>query len=62
MSDVEDAPHGNLMLGEESTTKIIIDTFNQAGFDGSRDLQQSYKFIEGQTMPQWRQPGWGDPR
>ncbi len=59
MSDVERRATWNLMLGEESTTKIIIDTFNQAGFDGSRDLQQSYKFIEGQTMPQWRQPGMG---
>lgn len=59
MSDVERRATWNLMLGEESTTKVIIDTFNQAGFDGSKDLQQSYKFIEGQTMPQWRQPGMG---
>jgi succinate dehydrogenase/fumarate reductase flavoprotein subunit len=43
------------MLGEESTTKIIIDTFNQAGFDPSRDLQQSYKYIEGNSPPQWRE-------
>jgi succinate dehydrogenase/fumarate reductase flavoprotein subunit len=56
MSDVERRSTWNLMLGEESTTKIIIDTFNQAGFDGSRDLQQSYKHIEGQSPPQWREP------
>ena len=59
MSDVERRSTWNLMLGEESTTKIIIDTFNQAGFDGSRDLQQSYKHIEGQSMPQWRDPAHG---
>ncbi len=45
------------MLGEESTTKIIIDTFNKAGFDISKDLQQSYRFIEGAGMPQWRNGG-----
>lgn len=59
MPDVERRATWNLMLGEESTTKIIIDTFNQAGFDGSRDLQQSYKFLEGESMPQWRSPGSG---
>jgi hypothetical protein len=59
MSDVERRATWNLMLGEESTTKIIIDTFNQAGYDGSRDLLQSYKFLEGESMPQWRSPGMG---
>jgi succinate dehydrogenase/fumarate reductase flavoprotein subunit len=57
MSDVERRATWNLMLGEESTTKIIIDTFNKAGFDGSRDLQQSYKFLEGNSLPQWREGG-----
>jgi succinate dehydrogenase/fumarate reductase flavoprotein subunit len=46
-----------LMLGEESTTRIIMDTFNQAGFDESRDLLQSYRFIEGASLPQWRDAG-----
>jgi succinate dehydrogenase/fumarate reductase flavoprotein subunit len=55
MSDVERRATWNLMLGEESTTKIIIDTFNKAGFDGSRDLQQSYKYIEGNSPSQWRE-------
>jgi succinate dehydrogenase/fumarate reductase flavoprotein subunit len=57
MSDVERRATWNLMLGEESTTKIIIDTFNKAGFDGSRDLQMSYKMIEGNSLPQWREGG-----
>jgi succinate dehydrogenase/fumarate reductase flavoprotein subunit len=57
MSDVERRSTWNLMLGEESTTKIIMDTFNQAGYDESRDLLQSYKFIEGAGLPQWRNGG-----
>ena len=59
MSDVERRATWNLMLGEESTTKIIIDTFNKGGYDPSRDLLQSYKFIEGASMPQWRDAGFG---
>ncbi len=59
MSDVERRATWNLMLGEESTTRIIIDTFNQAGFDPSRDLQQAYKFMEGSSLPQWREAGYG---
>jgi succinate dehydrogenase/fumarate reductase flavoprotein subunit len=47
------------MLGEESTTKIIIDTFNKAGYDPGRDLLQAYKFIEGASLPQWREAGYG---
>ena len=59
MPDVERRATWNLMLGEESTTKIIIDTFNKAGYDESRDLLQSYKFIEGNSLPQWGEPGYG---
>jgi succinate dehydrogenase/fumarate reductase flavoprotein subunit len=47
------------MLGEESTTKIIMDTFNEAGYDESRDLLQSYKYLEGSSLPQWRDAGNG---
>jgi len=59
MPDVERRATWNLMLGEESTTKIIIDTFNKAGYDESRDLLQSYKYIEGNSPPQWGEPGYG---
>ncbi len=59
MPDVERRATWNLMLGEESTTKIIIDTFNKAGYDESRDLLQSYKYIEGNSLPQWREAGYG---
>jgi succinate dehydrogenase/fumarate reductase flavoprotein subunit len=59
MPDVERRATWNLMLMEESTTKIIMDTFNQAGYDESRDLLQSYKFLEGNSPPQWQDPGRG---
>jgi succinate dehydrogenase/fumarate reductase flavoprotein subunit len=59
MSDFERRATWNLMLGEESTTKIIIDTFNKAGYDCSRDLQMAYKFIEASSPPQWGEPGYG---
>lgn len=59
MSEVERRVTWNLMLGEEATTKIIIDTFNKAGYDPKRDLLQSYKFIEGPSLPQWREAGYG---
>jgi succinate dehydrogenase/fumarate reductase flavoprotein subunit len=59
MPDVERRATWNLMLGEESTTKIIIKTFNDAGYDPSRDLLQSYKYIEGNSLPQWGEGGHG---
>jgi succinate dehydrogenase/fumarate reductase flavoprotein subunit len=46
MPEVERNATWKLMLGEESTVRIITDTFNDAGYDPSRDLLQSYKFIE----------------
>jgi succinate dehydrogenase/fumarate reductase flavoprotein subunit len=60
MPEVERKATWKLMLGEESTTKIITSTFNEAGYDESRDLLQSYKFIEGNSLPQWGQ-GSGGP-
>ncbi|MBN2038846.1 MAG: FAD-binding protein [Spirochaetes bacterium] len=59
MPDVERDVTWKLMLGEESTTKIIIDTFNKAGYDESRDLLQSYKYLEGESLPQWFEAGYG---
>jgi succinate dehydrogenase/fumarate reductase flavoprotein subunit len=44
-----------MMLGEESTTRIIVDTFNEAGFNPAEDFLQSYALIEGFSLPQWRQ-------
>ncbi len=59
MPEVERKATWNLMLGEEATTRVIIDTFNRGGFDISKDLLQSYKFLEGNSLPQWRDAGYG---
>jgi succinate dehydrogenase/fumarate reductase flavoprotein subunit len=59
MSDVERRATWNLMLGEESTTKIIIDSYKKAGYDPARDLLISYKFIEGSSIPQWQEAAYG---
>ena len=50
-----------LMLGEESTTKVITDTYERAGFDPSKHLLQNYAFIEGETHSQWRTARGGGP-
>jgi succinate dehydrogenase/fumarate reductase flavoprotein subunit len=55
MKDIERKVIWDMMLKEESTTKIIVDTFNAAGFNSSKDLLANYALIEGLSMPQWRQ-------
>ena len=45
----------NLMLTEESTTKIMVKTMTEGGFDPTRDQIMNYKFIELQTPPQYRE-------
>jgi hypothetical protein len=59
MSEVERRTTWNMMLGEESTTKILINTMKDGGFDLGRDQLLSYKLIEGSSLPQWRSPGTG---
>ena len=59
MPEVERRVTWNLMLGEESTTRVFINTMKQGGFDINRDLLLSYKYIEGQSLPQWRDAGYG---
>jgi succinate dehydrogenase/fumarate reductase flavoprotein subunit len=51
----------DLMLGEESTCKIITDSYEKAGFDPSKHLLQNYSFIEGNSPQQWRTAGGGGP-
>ncbi len=51
----------NLMLGEESTTKIITSTYERAGFDPKQHLLQNYNFIEGENHSQWRTARGGGP-
>jgi succinate dehydrogenase/fumarate reductase flavoprotein subunit len=59
MSEIERNVTWKMMLGEEATTKIIIDTYNKGGFDPSRDMLQNYRILEGESLPQWREAGYG---
>jgi len=61
MPDIERKTTWKLMLGEESTTKIITETYERAGFDPSKHLLQNYAFIEGETHSQWRTARGGGP-
>jgi len=61
MPEIERKVTWNLMLGEESTTKIITKSYEKAGFDPSKHLLQNYQFIEGISPSQWRNAGGGGP-
>ena len=49
----------DLMLTEESTTKIMVRTMEQNGFDKHRDQVLNYTFIEVQPSEQYRDPAGG---
>jgi succinate dehydrogenase/fumarate reductase flavoprotein subunit len=61
MPDIERRATWDLMLGQESTTKIITSTYERAGFDPKRHLLQGYAFMEGETHSQWRTARGGGP-
>ena len=49
----------NLMLNEESTTKIMVKTMTEGGFDYKRDQIMNYSLMEFQSPQQYREPGRG---
>ena len=49
----------NLMLNEESTTKIMVKTMTEGGFDYKRDQIMNYNLMEFQGSQQYREPGRG---
>jgi succinate dehydrogenase/fumarate reductase flavoprotein subunit len=61
MKDVERRATWDLMLKEESTCKVITDSYEKAGYDPSKHLLQNYSFIEGNSPSQWRTAGGGGP-
>ncbi len=62
MPEIERNVNWGMMIGEESTTKALLDMYNQAGFDPSKDLLPSYSLIEGASPPQWRSVDSGGDR
>jgi succinate dehydrogenase/fumarate reductase flavoprotein subunit len=61
MPEVERRVTWNLMLGEESTTRVIIDTYNESGFDPAKHQLMNYQFFEGQSPAQWRNANHSGP-
>ncbi|MBR2520688.1 MAG: FAD-binding protein [Oscillospiraceae bacterium] len=49
----------DLMLTEESTTKIMVQTMEAGGFDKHRDQIMNYTLIEAQPSQQYRDPAGG---
>jgi succinate dehydrogenase/fumarate reductase flavoprotein subunit len=59
MPDVERRVTWKLMLGEESTTLNIINSYEKAGFDPARHLLMNYNMIEGTSPSHWLTAGRG---
>lgn len=59
MPEIERKVTWYMMLREESTSRVIVDSYNRAGFNPAKHLLMSYLFLEGESPPQWRIPGRG---
>jgi succinate dehydrogenase/fumarate reductase flavoprotein subunit len=55
MAEMERKAVWNMLLEEECTGKIIVDTYAESGFDPAKDQLQNYALIEGASLPQWRE-------
>jgi succinate dehydrogenase/fumarate reductase flavoprotein subunit len=54
MPGVESKVTWTMLLEEECTGKVIVDTYSESGFDPHKDQLQNYALIEGASLPQWR--------
>ena len=59
MAETERRVVWNMLLEEECTGKIIVDTYTESGFDTAKDQLQNYALIEGSSPPQWRDASGG---
>jgi succinate dehydrogenase/fumarate reductase flavoprotein subunit len=59
MPAIERTATWNMLLEEECTGKVIVDTYTEAGFDPGKDQLQNYALIEGSSLPQWREANGG---
>ncbi len=57
--EIEASATWNLMLNEESTTKIMVKTMTEGGFDYRRDQIMNYNLMEFQTPGQFREANRG---
>ena len=56
MKPIESAATWDLMLTEESTTKVMVQTMREGGFDPTKDQILNYTLIEAQPLEQYREP------
>ena len=61
MPEIERRVTWKMMLGEESTTRNITNTYERAGFNPDKHLLMNYTFIEGTSHSHWRTAGRGGP-
>ena len=59
MKPIESDATWKMMLTEESTTKAMVQTMTNDGFDNHRDQILNYTFIEAQPSQQYRDPARG---
>jgi len=59
MPEIERKVVWNMLLEEECTGKIIVDTYTESGFDPGKDQLQNYALLEGSSLPQWREANGG---
>lgn len=59
MPEIERKVVWNMLLEQECTGKIIVDTYTESGFDPGKDQLQNYALIEGSSLPQWREANGG---
>jgi succinate dehydrogenase/fumarate reductase flavoprotein subunit len=59
MPSIERQATWDLLLNEESATKVIVDSYTDAGFDPAKDRLMAYQLLEGNSPAQWRDPGFG---
>jgi succinate dehydrogenase/fumarate reductase flavoprotein subunit len=59
MPPIEREAVWNMLLKEECTGKIIVDSYTEAGFDPGQDQLQNYALLEGSSPAQWREAAGG---
>ena len=55
MPPIERKVTWKFLLGEESMTKVIVDSYEESGFDMAKDRLMGYQLLEGNSPPQWRE-------
>jgi succinate dehydrogenase/fumarate reductase flavoprotein subunit len=55
MPPIERKVTWKFLLGEESMTKVIVDSYEESGFDMAEDRLMGYQLLEGNSPPQWRE-------